>query len=200
MRRSMKRFCRVLVLAAVMVVPLLLVAGPALAVSPFDGNPPGKQLDGKHDINGRLIETYRDVQEPPVEYLELVEYDVRSSDSRLSGEMVLYVWDAEILPNGNVLFRGFWEIFRRRWGSHLECVLRGPGERQLPSRQALPAQRLRDCGGQRQECGPVSALSRPSCLRRLDSSQQVHADSEGLHRASASRLTPVPPLRRARAV
>lgn len=116
MRRSMKRFCRVLVLAAVMVVPLLLVAGPALAVSPFEGNPPGKQLDGKHDINGRLIETdrwYGDIAPNGTlldGYIERVFYDVRSSDLRLSGTMVLDVQWAILAPGENVPFGGSWEM------------------------------------------------------------------------------------------
>ncbi len=114
-----------LVLAAVMVVPLLLVAGPALAVSPFEGNPPGKQLDGKHDINGRLIETNRlygpidddgnlildDDGNLVDDYIERVFYDVRSSDPRLSGKMILDVTYAYPNENLNVVFGGEWRMF-----------------------------------------------------------------------------------------
>ena len=105
-----------LVLAAVMVVPLLLVAGPALAVSPFEGNPPGKQIDGKHDINGRLIETDRWYGDIALDgtlldgYIERVFYDVRSSDPRVSGTMILDVTWAILVPGENVPFGGFWEM------------------------------------------------------------------------------------------
>lgn len=115
MRQWMKRSYRVLVLTAVMVLPLLLVAGPALAVSPFEGNPPGKQWGGKHNVQGRLIELGRDVFPSGA---ERVVYQVVTKDPRVRGVMVLWVTSAWPSEGGNVGFSGYWNLATESGGWH----------------------------------------------------------------------------------
>ncbi len=78
-----------------------------MAVSPFEGDPPGSQWPEKHEINGKLVELSRVVYPSGAEYIV---YEMRTSDERINGTMELWVTWADVSPLGNVLFGGFWVL------------------------------------------------------------------------------------------
>ena len=71
------------VLFIVLVLGLILAAGPAMAGGPFAGNPPGSMWGG-HEVNGKF--TY--VRDDPG---GAIVFDLVASDSRVSGTLRVYV-------------------------------------------------------------------------------------------------------------
>lgn len=80
MRRSIARLSLMVVLALLLALCLLAMAGPALAGSPFEGNPP---LWGGHDFNAKMY-VVGDGPESSAECLSV------SSDPRASGTLLLW--------------------------------------------------------------------------------------------------------------
>jgi hypothetical protein len=105
MRGSIRRLLQLSVLALVMIVPMLVAAGPVLAADPLESYSAVEQ--SAHQINGRLVELSRKVFSETSEH---VVYAVVSNDPRVSGIMDLWVNRAWVTEDGEVGFSGWWDM------------------------------------------------------------------------------------------
>ena len=99
----MKRLSLLAVLALLLALCLLATAAPALAGSPFEGNPPGSQWGG-HEINAKF--TY--MKDDPVD--GAVVFACVASDPRVSGELRVYIEDSKPTPDGNLMVWGSYDL------------------------------------------------------------------------------------------
>ena len=106
MRGSIRRLLQLAVLATMMVVPLMVAAGPVLG-SPSGGDSAVQQC-GASTVSGQLIEIRREVFSETSEH---VVYAVVTNDPRVNGIMDLWVDDAWITEDGEVGFSGWWDMY-----------------------------------------------------------------------------------------
>ncbi len=115
MRRPTKRVYELLLLIALLAVPLLATAAPALADGPQKGKAAHKHWRSGQAVNGQLIEIRREVFSETSEH---VVYKVVTDNRRVNGIMDLWVTDAWITEDGEVAFSGWWHLVTRRGSWH----------------------------------------------------------------------------------
>jgi hypothetical protein len=88
-------------LALALLLGLLLAATPALAGSPFEGDPPGSQLGFQHDVNARAYITFaEEIPLPDGSMGEHLICLVVSSDPAVSGRFEAWItWGNDQEPN-----------------------------------------------------------------------------------------------------
>lgn len=109
MRGSIRRLLQLSVLALVMIVPMLVAGGPALAAD-SSGGASVVERRGSSSVSGELIEIRREVFSETSEH---VVYRVVTNDPRVNGIMDLWVDDAWLTKQGEVAFSGFWSMKTR---------------------------------------------------------------------------------------
>jgi hypothetical protein len=112
MRNAYGKYGVLGVLVVLLLLGLLLVAGPALAGGPFVGNPPGSMWGG-HDVNGWMWIT--DIGDAGVVAR------VVADDPRVSGYMVVQVDDRWYDDNGIGHQTGSFVMYDDAWNQTWRC-------------------------------------------------------------------------------